>query len=178
VVDGKCQTEAIIANVTRTPSTPIRLLVTTPVMPSSNKISYQLVDGSDSHTDLDADETSEINSKGGSAITWSSRVSVALLILLSLMLGGLGVAVICNHQLQTFTTSSVAICKDPVTRHEWRSLGSDEKREYIAAVQCLKETPSRLGLNQSLYDDFPYIHSTVGNGSVYNLLLKEKLLTS
>ncbi|KAL2217410.1 hypothetical protein M432DRAFT_516476, partial [Thermoascus aurantiacus ATCC 26904] len=54
-------------------------------------------------------------------------------------------------------------CKTPYTRREWRSLSREEKKEYIEAVQCLRRLPSRLGLNQSLYHDFPYVHSRTGN---------------
>ncbi|MCJ1446931.1 MAG: hypothetical protein MMC23_007439, partial [Stictis urceolatum] len=47
-------------------------------------------------------------------------------------------------------------------RHEWRNLDREAKRSYIAAVNCLRHRPSRLGLNQSLYDDFPFVHSRIG----------------
>jgi len=57
---------------------------------------------------------------------------------------------------------AVSTCNRPQFRREWRSLSHLEKRSYIQAVQCLKKTPSRLGLNQSLYDDFPYVHFRVG----------------
>lgn len=55
-------------------------------------------------------------------------------------------------------------CQNMAIRREWRSLTNAEKQEYIRAVQCLKTSPSRLGLNQSLYDDFPYVHSRNGKG--------------
>ena len=54
-------------------------------------------------------------------------------------------------------------CKDPTIRREWRSLARSEKTEYIKAVNCLRALPSRLGFNQTLYDDFPLIHSQNGN---------------
>ena len=57
------------------------------------------------------------------------------------------------------TTSS---CTIPITRREWRSLSRGEKSEYIQAVQCLTKTPSLLGMNHSLHDDFPRIHSHIG----------------
>lgn len=53
-------------------------------------------------------------------------------------------------------------CSQPRFRREWRSLSLHEKHGYLQAVQCLKKMPSRLGLNQSLYDDFPYVHFHVG----------------
>lgn len=53
-------------------------------------------------------------------------------------------------------------CTNPVIRREWRDLSDAEKSDYIGAVQCLRSSPSRLGLNQTLYDDFPYVHSRNG----------------
>lgn len=54
------------------------------------------------------------------------------------------------------------VCSDPLLRREWRSLAKAEKSDYIEAVKCLNETPSVLGLNQSLYADFPWIHNRIG----------------
>lgn len=56
-------------------------------------------------------------------------------------------------------------CRHPTIRREWRNLNRSEKIEYITAVSCLRALPSRLGLNQTLYDDFPLIHSHNGNYS-------------
>ena len=55
-----------------------------------------------------------------------------------------------------------AACTNTVMRREWRDLSDVEKSEYIEAVQCLRSSPSKLGLNQTLYDDFPYVHSRNG----------------
>ncbi|KAI0014687.1 hypothetical protein F4780DRAFT_767260 [Xylariomycetidae sp. FL0641] len=52
-------------------------------------------------------------------------------------------------------------CTDPAIRKEWRALTDDNKAEYISAVQCLATKPSKLGLDSTLYDDFPYIHMTL-----------------
>ena len=65
-----------------------------------------------------------------------------------------------NEQLTIVYGSSD--CPNPPTRREWRSLSRDEKQDYLTAVQCLREKPSRLGLNQSLYDDFPWVHIRFG----------------
>ena len=54
-------------------------------------------------------------------------------------------------------------CAHPSIRREWRSLNQTEQLQYIAAVQCLRDQPSQLGMNQTLYDDFPWIHSRIGN---------------
>lgn len=57
---------------------------------------------------------------------------------------------------------SSSACQDPTLRREWRSLGDQEKHDYIEAVKCLKTVPSQLDLNQTLYDDFPWVHIHFG----------------
>ncbi|TGO45331.1 hypothetical protein BOTNAR_0678g00040 [Botryotinia narcissicola] len=47
---------------------------------------------------------------------------------------------------------------DPKLRLEWRMLSIKTRKRYIAAVQCLAHSPSRLGLSSSRYDDFVYAH--------------------
>ena len=54
-------------------------------------------------------------------------------------------------------------CKNPAIRREWRTLDNVEKHNYLKSVQCLWEQPSVLGLNHSLHEDFPWVHSRVGN---------------
>ncbi|KAF5871960.1 putative gmc oxidoreductase protein [Botrytis fragariae] len=54
-------------------------------------------------------------------------------------------------------------CSNPSTRREWRSFSAAEKASYLDAVQCLRETPSRLHSDYSLYDDFPWVHTNIGN---------------
>ena len=62
--------------------------------------------------------------------------------------------------------SATTVCTKPYIRHEWRTFSREEKRAYILSVKCLKTKPSRLGFqNHSLYDDFPYFHSRVGEQS-------------
>lgn len=53
-------------------------------------------------------------------------------------------------------------CQASPVRLEWRSLSMHEKHDYIDAVNCLRRRPSRLGQDQSLYDDFPYTHARIG----------------
>lgn len=59
------------------------------------------------------------------------------------------------------------ICHHPSLRQEWRSLSREEKKNYIDAVQCLKDIPSEIGLNQTLYDDFPWVHKHIGEYCPY-----------
>ncbi|KAM5353432.1 hypothetical protein ACJ41O_000082 [Fusarium nematophilum] len=49
-------------------------------------------------------------------------------------------------------------CGHPVKRVEWRDLTSADQQSYIDAVLCLKTKPSRIGLETSWYDDFPFVH--------------------
>ncbi|KAF5667277.1 monophenol monooxygenase (tyrosinase) [Fusarium heterosporum] len=49
-------------------------------------------------------------------------------------------------------------CTDPAKRIEWRELDPADQKGYIDSVLCLKTKPSRMGLNSSLYDDFPHLH--------------------
>lgn len=81
-------------------------------------------------------------------------------------------------------------CKNPTLRREWRTLSIPERLDYLTAVQCLGRQPSRLNLNHSLYDDFPWVHSHMGNfcklefqpiscsmGLKYRADLEEQLIT-
>ncbi|KAL1637631.1 hypothetical protein SLS58_009234 [Diplodia intermedia] len=64
----------------------------------------------------------------------------------------------------TLTASAVypsSYCTQPVTRIEWRQLSDGDRRSYVAAVRCLRTRESVLGLNTSLYDDFPYVHNAL-----------------
>ena len=62
-------------------------------------------------------------------------------------------------------------CQKPTMRREWRELSVIQQQNYIAAVQCLRKTPSLLDMNQSVYDDFPYVHAKVGAYCKRSLLL-------
>ena len=58
---------------------------------------------------------------------------------------------------------NVLTCVNPTVRQEWRTLDPVQKKEYVNAVQCLRTIPSGLSPNQSLYDDFAWIHSHIGS---------------
>ena len=55
--------------------------------------------------------------------------------------------------------------RNPVLRQEWRMLSFEARRSYIAAVQCLSNSPSQMGLNTTRYDDFVYSHLQTFNRS-------------
>ncbi|KAI0490216.1 Di-copper centre-containing protein [Xylaria cf. heliscus] len=50
-------------------------------------------------------------------------------------------------------------CTNPQKREEFRDLKPADRESYVKAVQCLATKPSSIGLNTTLYDDFPYVHS-------------------
>ncbi|MCJ1439468.1 hypothetical protein MMC27_008862 [Xylographa pallens] len=53
--------------------------------------------------------------------------------------------------------------RNPALRQEWRMLPFEARRSYIAAVRCLSNSPSRMGLNTTRYDDFVYSHLQMFN---------------
>ena len=100
----------------------------------------------------------------------NARCSNQMLFVTTLLLFtlALGVAIggLCRRdwaiEIKEYGIGGSAACTKPLFRREWRSLSHHEQHNYIQAVQCLKRKSSRLGLNQSLYDDFPYVHFHFG----------------
>jgi hypothetical protein len=54
-------------------------------------------------------------------------------------------------------------CQLPPVRREWRALNTGERREFIRAVNCLSTVPSSWTFNGTLYDDFTYLHGSIGS---------------
>jgi tyrosinase len=50
-------------------------------------------------------------------------------------------------------------CQNPALRVEWRNLSQEDQQAYLGAVVCLTQEPSRLGFENSWYDDFSWAHS-------------------
>jgi hypothetical protein len=90
---------------------------------------------------------------------------IALVVITSSLLSALVTREILTINRPTEHRRPSSTCARPAVRREWRSLSTAEKRDYIQAVQCLTATPSRLGLNQSMYHDFPFVHYTTGEYS-------------
>lgn len=90
-----------------------------------------------------------------------SRLSLALWVTVLCIVLGFGGGILIEQNIGAKSLASIS-CANPVVRREWRDLSDAERSEYVDAVQCLRRTPSRLGLNQTLYDDFPYVHSRNG----------------
>lgn len=48
-------------------------------------------------------------------------------------------------------------------RREWRALTSEERADFIDAIQCIARTPSTWQTNRTIYDDIAILHGGVGN---------------
>ncbi len=98
-------------------------------------------------------------------------------IILLLLLAVLGVGSITHWVFATSPNRETrsTTCENPSTRREWRTLSIPQKHAYLSAVQCLKTKPSRLGLNHTLYDDFPYVHSRIGEYGTYLFFIRRHL---
>ena len=90
----------------------------------------------------------------------SLLLALCVAILCSVLIFGGGILVKQTIHPKPLPISTA--CKNAVIRREWRDLSVAEKSDYIGAVQCLRTSPSKTGLNQTLYDDFPYVHSRNG----------------
>ena len=71
----------------------------------------------------------------------------------------------------THTKTIETTCTTPLIRREWRSLSIAERDAYIDAVFCLRTKPSRLNPNQTLYDDFAYVHHRFDEESKFAVLV-------
>ena len=118
--------------------------------------------------DLDVDDEKDVDNRkhitNDETKSQVLRLSLVLWTALLCIVLGFSGGFLVKQKIDTYDTiiwTSTA-CTDPVIRREWRNLSEAEKSDYIAAVQCLRNSPSRLGLNQTLYDDFPYVHSRNG----------------
>lgn len=58
-----------------------------------------------------------------------------------------------------------ATCTNPEKRIEWREMQPEQQKSYLDAVKCLTTKPSKIGLNSTLYDDFPNVHFRLNNFS-------------
>jgi len=98
-------------------------------------------------------------------VTWQHSfrrvVTSSYIAVVTICLGVAAVVLAVSWCTRT-TSTSARPCESLAVRLEWRDLNREEKREYLRAVSCLRERPSRLGLNQTLYDDFPYFHTWSG----------------
>ena len=101
------------------------------------------------------------------------RFSILIVIIASLAMGFIVGNVTKDHAFfndRSPHRPTSGLCQNVLVRREWRSLSNRGKQHYIDAVQCTRRKPSLLGLNQSLYDDLPYVHMTSGEPGMLNIL--------
>jgi hypothetical protein len=112
--------------------------------------------------DLEAPNTPHSPQRHQQCWPFSSSFWLSLLLSLSTILS---FGILYQGFIVLSLSSAPIECPNPVIRREWRTLGKNEQIEYLEAVNCLRTLNSKIGMNHSLYDDFPFIHSRVGNYS-------------
>ena len=114
---------------------------------------------------LSSESGDEDNEKGQLSPQGKKVYATHLFVFICLTIVSLAIAFAIRHFPSQESRPPIAPykpCRYPTIRHEWRSLSREEKSAYLDAVKCLRTLPSRLGLNHTLYDDFPYFHSQTG----------------
>ncbi|KAI1119484.1 hypothetical protein F5Y14DRAFT_5294 [Nemania sp. NC0429] len=84
------------------------------------------------------------------------RVSSHLILVSLYFAAAAGAAIIVAFVILNAATTTT--CLRPPIRREWRSLGKDEKEEYISAAKCLYNVSSQVVSEGSVQDDFAWIH--------------------
>ena len=118
---------------------------------------YSLISQSQEEESLEPGSSRQTKAWHRTVSIYTYCVGFALMAIVCFVLG-----YVLGKGLSSHISPAVSTCTNPITRHEWRTLSVTEKDDYIAAVQCLRDRPSRLGLNQTLYDDFPWLHAHIG----------------
>ena len=83
----------------------------------------------------------------------TKRVWVTIVLSVSLVAAGLVYIL-----LPRSTVVPLSRCTNPRLRREWRTLSTAEKHEYLNAVQCLYDRPSKLFDAGRSTDDFAWVH--------------------
>ena len=104
--------------------------------------------------------------------SWTHVLTICFIGAFCLIVGfALGELIQDNGFLARFRASSTksAKCSSPTIRKEWRSLSALEKESYLTAVKCLTTKQSKLSKvkGDTLYNDFPYLHTTIGGYCEY-----------
>ncbi|KAH8596220.1 hypothetical protein B0O99DRAFT_571195 [Bisporella sp. PMI_857] len=97
-----------------------------------------------------------------------SVFTVVFIVAICLTLGfASGAGLVWRNRLTTNFRATQTKCSSLRIRREWRSLSISEKEEYITSVKCLTTKQSKLSkkAGDSLYNDFPYLHATIGGYS-------------
>lgn len=115
-------------------------------------------------------ESLEVGGQGTKPLkVWRTWAIISTLIIIFAVLLGI-FSLIIRHQTRSALTAALpgySACADPVRRREWRQLSRDEKAEYISAVKCLHELPSRTTGEGHFSDDFPWTHKKIAQITHY-----------
>ncbi|KAH6855450.1 hypothetical protein B0I37DRAFT_56425 [Chaetomium sp. MPI-CAGE-AT-0009] len=68
------------------------------------------------------------------------------------------ILLLATESILRLNRSAVPRCANPHIRREWRSLTTEERLEFIRAVNMLAELPSQWSGNGTMYDDFAILH--------------------
>lgn len=104
-----------------------------------------------------SDEYTEKRTKWPSFRHSSKIIRPYILHAYSVLISAVLLCVLLAYTLPAFQANQE--CARPAFRREWRTLNNNEKRDYIRAVKCLRDVPSRVGTKYSLYEDFAYVHA-------------------
>lgn len=127
---------------------------------------YLAVESSESSSELEFGKTRKLQKQNISLYTYLLTAFFAGA--LCLILGFVGGQFIQDNglvsKLRTNSQIQPTSCRSITTRKEWRSLSTAEKEDYVTAVQCLTTKQSKLSIEKgdTLYNDFPYLHTTIG----------------
>jgi tyrosinase len=153
------------------------------ISPQARSAEYEQVSITDDPSELDLAEEEKLLAKSPipfhrASQSWPRLVGLicATIVGVSLIFG-LGFVSGYDHGTQlTLTPASTPLapsskvetgnCTEPYFRREWRSLADEEKKAYLDAVQCFIDSPSVMGKNGTLYDDFSWVHNLVAHSSM------------
>lgn len=79
------------------------------------------------------------------------------------------VLLLTTESIMRLDALGVPKCTNPYVRREWRSLTSEERLEFIRAVNLLAEVPSEWRENGTIYDDFAILHGSIGSWGMRKL---------
>jgi hypothetical protein len=139
--------------------------------PSKPKEStYLPVETSESGSEVEYGK--ELKTKRRHILSWTHLLMMCLFGALGLIVGFvLGELVQDKGFIARLRASSTQFskCSSPTIRKEWRSLSAIEKEDYLTAVKCLTIKQSKLSKvkGDTLYNDFPYLHTTIGGYCEY-----------
>ncbi len=115
-------------------------------------------------TEIGDEETSSKSFSGSIRHIWS----LPKLLIIFLLTTAAITSLVTPSILLRSSIPDETVCRERAIRREWRTLKDSERIEYLRAVKCLHDLPSRLNKEGILSDDFPWVHFHVGNFGTLN----------